>query len=49
MFAGYLIVSPEMVAATAGGATKGGMTEKELDLRLEGESRKGERGGEAAV
>ena len=35
MFAEYLIAPPEMVAVAAGGATKGGMTEEELDLRLQ--------------
>ena len=35
MLAEYLIAPPEMVAATAGGATKGGMTEEELDMRLQ--------------
>jgi len=35
MFAEYLIAPPEMVAAAAGGATKGDMTEEEMDLRRE--------------
>ena len=35
MYAEYLIAPPEIVAAAADGATKGGMTEEELDLRLQ--------------